>query len=501
MTWSQLGCSDESIFAFVQGRLPAESVSDLEEHLSICADCRSVLAETARFFSGSELHATVKMEPADLGRIESASSSEPPGLLAPGTRVARYVLSGVIGSGAAGVVYRAYDPELRREIALKLLRAPMRDSASLKTRLLREAQAMAQLSHPNVVSVYDVGTYGSQVFIVLELVKGKNLAEWLDERPRSWQEIRWAFVEAGKGLAAAHAVQLVHRDFKPANVLLGSDGRVRVTDFGLARSIELGDARAWQAQAPATIASETPFSSLFSITTTQAGLAGTPVYMAPEQFAQERTDDRTDQFGFCVALYLALYKRHPFLDFEGPSRRYSLAELAREVSSGSLHGPPTSAVPSWMFELLRRGLQVDPDARFPSMDELLARLSADPEPQTRRPRRRVRGWATATAFLLVAVGVLTLGLRAHLAPASTPAEGLAAVAIPSAPPPQNVLTSARSVADVVDVPPPAQSSPPPQTRSGAHPKVARPLAAQRASGVRVAPAGRKQYSDGLKEPF
>jgi serine/threonine protein kinase len=504
---TRLGClADESIFAFVQGRLRADSVPELEEHLSVCADCRTVVAETARFFADSSANVTVKLAPQASATPELANA-EPHAPLAPGTCVSRYVLAGVIGSGAAGIVYRAYDPELRREIALKLLRAgPSRGPAPLKARLLREAQAMARLSHPNVVSVYDVGTYGSEIFIVLELVKGKNLAEWLDETPRSWEEIRWAFVEAGKGLAAAHAVQLVHRDFKPANVLVGSDGRVRVTDFGLARPVELSDCPPLQRLAnEVSVAAVVPGYAPFSITTTQAGLAGTPVYMAPEQFAQQRTDERTDQFGFCVALYLALYKRHPFLDFAGPERRYSLAELARQVSLGSVHVPPSSNVPAAIFGILQRGLAADPNARFPSMQELLTRLLAEPE--TARPRPRRARWATLSFALGIAIAALALAV-----PALHPNRPSPAPLSNSAPERASVLPAATASAEMPTLAIAPSAAPPPSAepsstaRHAVHgPTRARTVRAPTSRALEARspalPAGPKQYADGLKDPF
>ena len=510
MVSTRLGClADESIFAFVQGRLHADSVPELEEHLSICADCRTVVAETARFFAESSASVTLKLA-SEARTVPEPSSPEPHVPLTPGTCVSRYVLAGVIGAGAAGIVYRAYDPELRREIALKLLRAgPSRGPAPLKERLLREAQAMARLSHPNVVSVYDVGTYGSKIFIVLELVKGQNLTEWLDETPRTWQQIRWAFVEAGKGLAAAHAVQLVHRDFKPANVLVGTDGRVRVTDFGLARPVDLSDCQPLQSVAAeasvAPVVTALPAFAPFSITTTQAGLAGTPVYMAPEQFAQQRTDERTDQFGFCVALYLALYKRHPFLDVVGPERRYSLAELARQVTRGSLHVPANSDVPAALFGILRRGLAADPNARFASMQELLARLVEEPE--TARPRLRRARWASLSFALGIAISALALAVPA-LHPNRPPPAPVSNVAPESTSVVPVKAASARVPSLAVEAP--AAPLPSAQPSSTAHHSIAgstRPRTV-RASTPRALdtrspapPAGPKQYADGLKEPF
>ncbi len=157
-----------------------------------------------------------------------------------GVAVGRYVVLDRIGAGGMGVVYAAYDPELDRRVALKLLRPDRFGGDAGRLRLLREAQALARLTHPNVVAVYDVGTFGDRVFVAMELVEGETLRQWLRAEPRSprpWREVLERFLPAGRGLAAAHAAGLVHRDFKPENVLLGRDGRARVVDFGLAKAL------------------------------------------------------------------------------------------------------------------------------------------------------------------------------------------------------------------------------------------------------------------------
>ncbi|MGH2898506.1 MAG: serine/threonine-protein kinase, partial [Solirubrobacteraceae bacterium] len=202
----------------------------------------------------------------------------------------------MLGSGGMGVVYVAHDPELNRKVALKVLRA---DGSEAMERfhdlLLREGQAMAQLAHPNVVTVFDVGGVDQRVFIAMELVEGLTLSRWLAAERRAPSEIVATFVAAGHGLAAAHAAGLIHRDFKPDNVLIGNDGRVRVTDFGLARQahgVEAGTAHDAAEARPGTGAPHT-------------GLAGTPAYMAPEQFHGRAADARADQFSFAVALYEA----------------------------------------------------------------------------------------------------------------------------------------------------------------------------------------------------
>jgi eukaryotic-like serine/threonine-protein kinase len=196
--------------------------------------------------------------------VDAVEPSDPPGLqntigdpdfagarddeapLECGTSVGRYVLLQPIGQGGMGIVYGAYDPELDRKVALKVLHRDQshRDNDTQGAlRLVREARAMASSSHPNVVSVHDVGTVRGRVFIAMELVDGQSLTQWLAAQPRPWREVVRVFVEAGRGLAAAHTVGMVHRDFKPDNVLVGKDGRVRVTDFGLAYQVGRGGAR------------------------------------------------------------------------------------------------------------------------------------------------------------------------------------------------------------------------------------------------------------------
>nr|WP_276603709.1 serine/threonine-protein kinase [Nannocystis pusilla] len=220
----------------------------------------------------------------------------------PGETIGRFTVLDRLGSGAMGAVYSAYDPKLDRKIALKLLHTRSQDNSSRgNTRLLREAQAMARLSHPNVVVVHDVGTHRQDVFLAMEFIRGKTLQAWSEERPRSWQEVVATYRQAGAGLAAAHAAGLVHRDFKPANAMVGEDGRVRVLDFGLCATttarIEPNLRAGSGAELPLWVGRE---------------FVGTPAYMSPEQFRAEVVGAASDQFSFCVALYEALYGQRPF---------------------------------------------------------------------------------------------------------------------------------------------------------------------------------------------
>ncbi len=307
-----------------------------------------------------------------------------------GTKIGRFVVTGELGEGAMGVVYSAHDRELDRQVALKVLRSAAATDED-RMRMLREGQAMARVTHPNVITVFEVGVSGSIVFLAQELLDGGTLGRWL-EREHTQAEIVDKFIAAGRGLAAAHAVGLVHRDFKPDNVLLGKDGRLRVADFGLARALGAGDERRPATASTVPGGSEgirssheqrDPMSRL-----TRTGVAmGTPIFMAPEQHKGERVDERCDQFAFCVALYHALYGDWPFAG-------KTTVALADAVIEGKLQKPPRGhRVSAPLRRILVRGLCANPQERYPTMDALLADLG-------RRPRRK-------RVVLAGAVGVLT----------------------------------------------------------------------------------------------
>ncbi|MBC8069160.1 MAG: protein kinase, partial [Deltaproteobacteria bacterium] len=281
----------------------------------------------------------------------------------PFERIGRFALTRKLGEGGMGVVYAAYDAELDREVAIKLLRADSSDASAGRARLLREARAMAKLSHPNVITIYDVGALDQHVFIAMELVHGTSLRSWLKLRPRTWRGALECFVDAGRGLGAAHTAGIIHRDFKPDNVLVGDDGRVRVLDFGLARASD-GEPD----EVTPDSDSLSPGDAVGRLTLTGA-VIGTPGYMAPEQWRGGLVDHRTDQFAFCVALWEALFGQRPF----GGT---GATAIASRVMSGDIRRPPEDRnVPSWLVRVLRRGLSGDPDERFGSMEALLGVLA------------------------------------------------------------------------------------------------------------------------------
>ncbi len=282
-------------------------------------------------------------------------------------RIGRFIVLEPLGEGGMGFVYAAYDETLDRKIAIKVLRPESADKpAATREHLLREAQAMARVSHSNIVTVHEIGSVDDQVFIAMEFIRGRTLAAWISTGPHPWRETVERLLHAGRGLAAAHAAGLVHGDFKPANVMLGDNGAVKVLDFGLARLHEPHEAHAFADR-----------------DTTDEPTSGTPAYMAPELLRGEPATQRSDQFSYCVSLYEALYAQDPFA-----------SEV--EVLAGQIAEPPTSVVvPAALLRIIRRGLALDPARRFPSMPALLAALEA-----TLRRRRRLG---------LVPVGVALLG--------------------------------------------------------------------------------------------
>ena len=397
------------------GELDAAQRASVLGHLDTCEDCRELLGFTAREELASPLHRTQPypdqiVAPRDAaGDVDAlgatADASDAVGLTAtrkPSAKLipprdtttvppaatsehqfGRYELIERIGAGAMGVVWRAHDPKLGRRVALKLLK---RRDVTLTERLVREAQAMAQVNHENVVAVYDVGTAQGATYIAMELVQGKSLRAWQTAERRTITELVRAYVAAGRGLAAAHGAGIVHRDFKADNVLVADDGRVRVTDFGLAA------AKFDQIQRGGSSADE---SDEDAVQLTRSGaLLGTPSYMAPEQFTGGNVDPRTDQFNFCASLYEALYGERAFAGAK-------LGELSENVVAGRVKPPPPRAqVSRGLRAILLRGLAAKPADRFPSMDHLLAQLGRD----------RARPWWRGAVVCAALAVVLVLGV-------------------------------------------------------------------------------------------
>lgn len=307
-------------------------------------------------------------------------------------RIGAYAILSVLGSGAMGIVFSAYDERLDRRVALKLVKGSPKTSSNARLRMIREAQAMARLSHPNVAHVYEVGDHRGQVFVAMEFVRGMSLRQWEEQAQHARDEIIDVYTQAARGLGAAHAAGIVHRDFKPDNVLVGDDGRVRVVDFGLAHAHGQADHEDPAAQQPLTTNSS---EAAFSVKLTRAGsLVGTVAYMAPEQFLHKPTTPKSDQFSLCVALYAALYGERPFAG-------NTLMTVMSSVLAGRVNAPPGDThVPAWLRQVLLRGLSVKPDDRFATMEDLCAALHPH-----RRARRR---WIVALACipLLVAAGLV-----------------------------------------------------------------------------------------------
>ncbi|MCE9571874.1 MAG: protein kinase [Deltaproteobacteria bacterium] len=312
-----------------------------------------------------------------------------------GSTLGRYTILECIGMGGMGVVFRARDPALARDLAIKVVRTAKGGTGEL--RVLREAQVMAQLRRPGVVPVYDVGLMQGGVYIVMPYLRGGTLGAWLRLAPRRWREVLDRFVAAGAGLAAAHAVGLVHRDFKPDNVLLDEDGNALVADFGLARPVR-GPVVSAPGDAP-----------LPALEVTSAGaLVGTPAYMSPEQLRGEPVDARTDVFAYCVSLYEGLYGQRPF----GPVDSRASTDEGAFDAPRSLREPPAGRnVPAWLRAAIVRGLAPQPDARWPSMDALLAHLTR----RRRRPRR-----VLLAAGALVAAIAIVVATRAQSSPRPRP---------------------------------------------------------------------------------
>ena len=361
-------------------------------------------------------HARAKVAEALFGEAGPAAEDAPPS-------IGRYQLRAKIGAGGMGVVWRAFDPELQREVALKVLTPDIAADELAQRRMLREARSLARLSHPHVVQVYDVGTHGEQVFLAMEYVAGRDLGAWLAEAPegsRPWRAVLERFVQAAEGLAAAHREGMVHRDFKPANVLVGDDGRVRVVDFGLARPVDAG-----------------ALPMLEGATTQTGALVGTPMYMAPEQFEGKGADARSDQFAFCVALFQALFGARPFMGD-------NVASYVSNVVQGRIVTPERRPpdMPASLQRALERGLSVSPGRRFASMEDLVAALRGSEAGAAARRSARVGALALAGILLVGAgFGAWWLSRSAEASESVEPAASAAASKVAEAPELEPELTA------------------------------------------------------------
>ena len=356
--------AEDLLLQFVDGKLAPASAALVTEHIAGCASCRDrITGVDVTHHPGPKIDAfeatltSLPVAPA----IADLATRSPRGAV-----IGRYVIANVLGQGGMGVVYAAKDPKLDRNVALKVLHPTAGGEAS--ARLQREGRAIARLAHPNVVTVFDVATHDDTVFIAMELVAGGSLDGWLRRERHSWQEVLAVFLQAGAGLVAAHAAGLVHRDFKPANVLVGTDGRARVTDFGLARSESSPDGER---------TSRRSRTDLIELTGTGSQV-GTPAYMPPEQFDGRPTDARGDQFSFAVSLYEGLYGERPFAGD-------AAEQIYANIIDGAIRPPPANTlVPGWVRQAILPALSPKPEDRYPTLDALLDQLRRDPRVRRRR---------------------------------------------------------------------------------------------------------------------
>jgi tetratricopeptide (TPR) repeat protein/tRNA A-37 threonylcarbamoyl transferase component Bud32 len=410
--------SEAALAAFAEGRLAPDDREATATHLRTCPECQGRL--TPLMLSVAPIGSTAADSPRAQARRVSRDdvpvddalgsthvrgpvsetddthvSGERPAVtsghsLHTGDALNRYVILERLGAGGMGEVYTAWDPVLDRKVAVKIIRAEPHErelAGDLTKRLLNEAQALAKLSHPNVVMVHDVGVMDDRIYLAMEFVQGQTLTSWLKETPRSWQQVVEVFLTAGEGLAAAHDVGITHRDFKPDNVVVSSDGRLRVMDFGLAH-------------ARAEPKKRDDGSGLRRTITAPGTILGTPAYMSPEALYSKPTDFRSDEFSYCVALFEGLYGVRPF---EGTTP----GAIAAEIDANRVRAAPAdSKVPRRIHQLILKGLRRAPEERFQTMRALLVQLG-----RTQGNSRRARSFGTVAAIALLSMA--TVGWLVH----------------------------------------------------------------------------------------
>lgn len=387
-------CPDDETWALLaEGALSSELRTPIERHAERCESCHLALA-------GLDLapEPDLGTAPTEFGAtalVRSDATTE--------HRLGRYAVVATLGEGGMGVVYKAHDPELDRHVALKLLK-PSNSAGrdELVVRLQREARSMAKLSHPNVVTVYDVGMHEGSLYVAMELVQGGTLDTYVRESKPSLSEIVRCFRDVARALASAHDSGLVHRDLKPQNVLVSRDGIVKVSDFGLARSAGSGSEREEEIEVDAVAFTST------AITRT-GQIVGTPAYMAPEQFAGTKTDGRTDVFSFGIALYEALFGVRPFPGGSISELRANvLAGRRRPMPPRPEHDAGSRTAFEMVHKLLDQCLSALPSER-PSMRALelaLEALRASLESASAKPSMAARArWAAIGVVVLAVVGV------------------------------------------------------------------------------------------------
>jgi hypothetical protein len=333
MTPPDGACPDANIFAaLVDGLLDDAERAALDAHLDTCDACQTLAIA--------------------LGiSLSTQDDDAPPD--APGATIGRYRVVRLVGSGGQGIVYEARDETLDRAVAIKLLHPALLDAAqrdSADARIAREARLLATVRHPNVLAIFDVGTWREQLYIVTEFIDGATLDAWIAQHALSWRQIVRCYQDAALGLRAAHQRGVIHRDLKPANILVDSSGRVVLTDFGLATE-------------PATSAD--PQGSI----TRQGTILGTPAYMAPEQHLGAPADQRSDLFSLSASLYASLHDQRPFAG-DTPH------DIARRACAGELSPPPPNDLPPALHDLIRRSLSPDPARRPADLDQWLTQLDA-----------------------------------------------------------------------------------------------------------------------------